>query len=363
MDKKIKVLFIDDEEHNLHAFKAAFRFDYDVAIVPSANEAEAYLEQNSVHVILCDQRMPGKTGIEFFGSIIKKFPKPVRILITGYADIESVIKAINLGHVYRYINKPWNNIEIQSAIEDSYRYYMQSEELENKISELSRAYKELDNFAYSVSHDMKGPLMSIMGAMNIVNTAENKNDKTVLMMLNLIEKSSIQLSDFVENMHVYYKNNRGQLKIDNVDLNVIKTEIDSLFGLKCLQDNVKLTIDISSNNSLFRTDVTKLRVVANNLVSNALKYQRPDEKDKFVHLNMYIINDTLTMEVKDNGMGVDEKYQKSIFELFFRANSEVNGSGFGLYNVKEIIAKLGGTIELESKLNIGSTFTVKIPSK
>ncbi len=363
MENRIKVLFVDDEEHNLHAFKAAFRFDYDVAVVNSAQEAEEWLEHNSVHVILCDQRMPGKTGIDFFGTIIKQHPKPIRILVTGYTDIESVIKAINLGHVYRYINKPWNDAEIRSSIEEGYRYYMQSQELENKITELSNAYKELDNFAYSVSHDMKGPLMSIMGAMNIVNSSENKNDKTVLMMLDLIEKASIQLSEFIENMHVYYKNNRGQLKIDPVDVYEIKNEIESLLGLKCLQEKITLTFQVSSNNNLYRTDVTKLKTIVNNLVSNALKYQRPEETQKFVNANLHILNDQLTFTVEDNGMGIDEKYLKSIFELFFRATTEVSGSGFGLYNVKEIVTTLGGTIDVKSTVNKGSVFSVTLPSK
>lgn len=363
---KIKVLFVDDEVHNLHAFKAAFRFDYDVAIAESAVAAEEWLKNNSVEVILCDQRMPGKTGIEFFSTIIKDYPKPIRILITGYTDIESVIKAINQGHIFRYINKPWNEAEIRSSIEEGYRYYKQSLELERKIEELSKAYKDLDNFAYSVSHDMKGPLMSIMGAMNIVNSSTNKNEKTVLMMLDLIEKAAVQLSEFIENMHIYYKNNRGQLKIDPVNVHEIKEEIEALLGLKCLQDHIKLnfTVDNQGNpNNLFRTDVTKLRVIVNNLVSNALKYQKPNEPDKFVNAHLSIRGELLTFTVEDNGMGIEDKYLNSIFELFFRANTEVSGSGFGLYNVKEIVNALGGEITVRSKIGIGSTFTVIIPSK
>lgn len=361
--KKIKILFIDDEIHNLHAFKAAFRFDYDIATAESALAAEEWLEHSQADLILCDQRMPGKTGVEFFGTIVKKYPKPIRILVTGYTDIESVIKAINLGHVFRYINKPWNEAEIRSSIEEAYRYYTQSNQLEGKIEELTKAYKELDNFAYSVSHDMKGPLMSIMGAMNIVNNTSDKNDKNVLVMLNLIEKAAVQLSEFIENMHVYYKNNRGQLKIDPVNLEEIKQEIESLLGLKCMQENIKLDFIISSNNTLFRTDVTKLKVIVNNLVSNALKYQRPEEANKMVEASLDIKGDMLTIQVKDNGMGIEEQYLKNIFDLFFRATTEVSGSGFGLYNVKEIVTTLGGQISVTSKINEGSIFTIHLPSK
>lgn len=361
--KKIKILFIDDEINNLHAFKASFRFDYNIITAESAAVAEQWLEYNDVDLILCDQRMPVKTGVEFFSTIAKTHPKPIRILITGYTDIESVIKSINLGHIFKYINKPWNEAEIRSSIEEAYRYYLQSNELEKKVTELTLAYKELDNFAYSVSHDLKGPLMSIMGAMNLVNSSPDKNDEGVLALLGLIEKASIRLNDFIENMHVYYKNNRGQLKIEKVDVEQIKEELLSLHGLKCMQENVKLTINATSNNNLFSTDVTKLKVIANNLVSNALKYQRQDEPNKFVEANLNITDDELTIEVKDNGMGIEEKYLKNIFDLFFRATSEVSGSGFGLYNVKEIVTLLSGKISVESKLKIGSTFSVKIPSK
>lgn len=365
MDKgdKIRILFIDDEVNNLHAFKAAFRYDYQVSVAASADEAEKWLDENEADIIMCDQRMPGKTGVEFFSTIVKKFPRPIRILVTGYTDIESVIKAINLGHVFRYINKPWNEAEIKSSVEEAYRYYKQSIELESKVTELTSAYKELDNFAYSVSHDLKGPLMSIMGAMNIVNNTTDKNDETVLLMLDLIEKASAQLNEFIENMHVYYKNKRGQLLIDNIDLEEIKREIEVLHGLKCLQEHIRLNISIQGNRGYFRTDATKVKVIVNNLVSNALKYQRPEEPDKQVNIEFTLNGEELTIVVSDNGMGIEDQFMRNIFDLFFRATTEASGSGFGLYNVKEIVTLLGGTINVESKLNFGSTFTVKLPSK
>lgn len=362
-NSKIKILFIDDEVNNLQAFKSSFRLDYDIHTTLSAMEAEEWLENNEVDLILCDQRMPVKTGVDFFASVIKTHPKPIRILVTGYTDIESVIKAINQGHVFRYINKPWNEAEIRSSIEEAYRYYTQSSQLEDKIIELTVAYKELDNFAYSVSHDLKGPLMSIMGAMNIVNHAENKNDKNVLTMLDLIEKAAGQLGDFIENMHVYYKNNRGQLRIEKVSLEEIKEEILVIHKLKCLQDNITLKFNISNNSPLFSTDITKLKVIINNLISNALKYQRKNEPNKSVEVKITIIGDQMEIVVSDNGMGIEEQYLKSIFNLFFRATAEVGGSGFGLYNVNEIVSTLGGSIEVESLINEGSTFKVTLPSK
>lgn len=361
--EKIKILFIDDEENNLHAFKAAFRRDYEIHTAQSADQAEAWLENNEVEVIMCDQRMPGRTGVDFFASVINKHPRPIRMLVTGYTDIESVIKAINMGQVYRYINKPWNEAEIRSAVEGAHRYYMQGVELEKKVQELTVAYQELDNFAYSVSHDLKGPLMSIMGAMNIVTSASDKNDKNVGLMLDLVERTSVNLNEFIDNMHDYYKNKRGVQRLENINLEEIREEMQSFFGLKCLNDGIRLTFSISSNKAYFNTDKVKVKMILNNLISNALKYQRPDEPDKRVNVDMNIDGNLLTIIVSDNGMGIGEQFQANIFELFFRATNEVSGSGFGLYNVRETVALLGGTINVESKLNFGSTFTVKLPAK
>jgi len=119
----IKVLYIDDEIHNLIAFKASFRRDFIVFTAESAEEGRLILEQNEVHVILSDQRMPKMTGIEFFESIIPAFPDPIRILITGYTDINAVIDAINRGQVYKYLTKPWNDSEVKNFIDKAFEVY------------------------------------------------------------------------------------------------------------------------------------------------------------------------------------------------------------------------------------------------
>ncbi len=100
-EEKIKILYLDDEENNLVAFKALFRREYDVFTTTSAREAVEYLNQNEVPVILSDQKMPDISGVEFFEMILPDFPRSVRILVTGYADIEAVVNAINKGEIYR----------------------------------------------------------------------------------------------------------------------------------------------------------------------------------------------------------------------------------------------------------------------
>lgn len=132
----INVLYIDDEPHNLTSFKASFRRNFNIYTVEEAAEARKILESKEVHVILSDQRMPKMTGIEFFESIVESFPDPIRILVTGYTDINAVIDAINRGQVYKYLTKPWSEDDIRHAIEKAYEVYRlrkENEELTNKL--------------------------------------------------------------------------------------------------------------------------------------------------------------------------------------------------------------------------------------
>lgn len=136
----IRILYIDDEPHNLIAFRASFRRDYQVFTAESAFEAKEILEEQDIHVILSDQRMPRMSGIEFFESIIHVFPNPIRILITGYTDINAVIDAINRGQVYKYLTKPWSENDIRNFVDKAYEVYTlrkQNIELTEKLIDLN----------------------------------------------------------------------------------------------------------------------------------------------------------------------------------------------------------------------------------
>jgi response regulator RpfG family c-di-GMP phosphodiesterase len=127
-EDKATVLYIDDEVNNLHSFKASFRRQFTILTAESASEARRVLAENTVHVIISDQRMPQMTGIEFFASILGEYPDPVRMLLTGYADIQAVIDAINLGQVFRYFSKPWNDGEIIRHIQEAFELYKLKEQ-------------------------------------------------------------------------------------------------------------------------------------------------------------------------------------------------------------------------------------------
>jgi response regulator RpfG family c-di-GMP phosphodiesterase len=123
--EKIKVLYVDDEENNLFSFKAAFRLKYQIFTAISGKDAIEILNQHpDMQVILTDQRMPEMTGVEFLKSVLEIHPDPVRVLLTGYADLKASIDAVNDGKIFHYLSKPWNEEEVNMTIEKAHELYM-----------------------------------------------------------------------------------------------------------------------------------------------------------------------------------------------------------------------------------------------
>lgn len=144
MEKDVKILYIDDEVHNLQAFRANFRRDFKVFTAESGPEGLEIFKKEDLNIILTDQRMPEMTGIEFLVEVQKINPEPMRILITGYSDINAVIDAINKGQVYRYLNKPWHYEDLKATIMAAFEVFMLRRENKELVRKLERANEQLE---------------------------------------------------------------------------------------------------------------------------------------------------------------------------------------------------------------------------
>ncbi|GAB4375911.1 MAG: hypothetical protein Kow0075_02640 [Salibacteraceae bacterium] len=149
----IQLLYVDDEQSNLIAFEATFRRVFNITTVLSAKEALELLKKHSYHIVISDQRMPEMTGIQLFQRMKLVYPDPVRIMLTGYSDIETVVDAINKGEVYRYVTKPWNFSEVRNVILSAYEVYElrhKTRILEEKLAEAHKRIAELERVMRSV---------------------------------------------------------------------------------------------------------------------------------------------------------------------------------------------------------------------
>ena len=135
-EKKYNILYVDDEEYNLVAFKATFRKQYNIFTASSAEEGFEILKNNNICLIITDQRMPQMTGIQFLEKVIQMHPEAIRMIITGFSDVEAIIEAINTGRVFRYITKPWDEKELKMSIDNAIQLYAMQQINNDILSQL-----------------------------------------------------------------------------------------------------------------------------------------------------------------------------------------------------------------------------------
>lgn len=143
LKKKYTLLYIDDEPHNLRTFKATFKWDYKILTAQSAFDGFDILNEQEVHLIISDQRMAGLSGTEFFKKVVKRYPNSMRVILTGYSELDGIIQAINECSIYRYITKPWKESEMRKTIEDTLEVYQLRKDKEYLLGELEEANKRL----------------------------------------------------------------------------------------------------------------------------------------------------------------------------------------------------------------------------
>ncbi|MEO8760120.1 MAG: hybrid sensor histidine kinase/response regulator [Bacteroidia bacterium] len=358
MTDKDCILYVDDEENNLNSFRAYFRKEYTVFTASNAVDALEILENNHIPVIISDQRMPNITGIEFLEKTIEKYPDHLRILITAYADMGLVIEAINRGQINKFIQKPWDWEELSLSIKNSLLVYNLRAELKQKNQQLQKVNDELNKFVYSVSHDLRSPLMSILGLVQL--SKKEQQSKVTENYFDNIKNCVVKLDTFVVNIIDYYKNSHAEKRNDDIDF---KELISHVFdSLKNLDSNVILESDIDQVEN-FKSDMFRLEVILKNLISNAIKYQNSNNKTPKVNIKVTSTKQEVTIVVSDNGIGIAADYIKNIFNLFFRigSSSRKEGSGIGLYIVKEAVEKIGATITVQSQPLLGTSFKIVIP--
>lgn len=359
MQGKIAVLYIDDERHNLYAFRATFRIDYELYIAESADEARQILANHAISIVVADQRMPKETGIEFFESIMRTHPHVMRILLTGYTDIQAVINAVNLGNVFRYLQKPWKEEEIRTAISQAYEIYHAREQLIIKNKDLELAYSELDKFVYSASHDMRSPLMSILGVIKIARLEGNQSNTKAY--FDMIEESVDRLDGFIKNIIDYYQNKRINLQFSEIDFqDMVAFCIQN--QLQNAPSEINFNVEVAQVLP-FTSDKLKLGIAISNLINNGIKYQDHSKSRKELSVKVTVDATRATIRIEDNGIGIQEEETENIFKIFYRATNRNPGSGIGLYVVKDAIDQLNGTIEVQSTYGQGSIFELKIPNQ
>ena len=384
------LLIIDDEIEITKSIARQFRKKYKVFSATSAKEGLAIMEKEHIQVILSDQRMPEMTGVDFFSVIKDKYPDALKLLITGYSDIEAVIGAINEGQVFRYVTKPWNPDELESIVREAFEKYelitnnrrlmlslqdsnvrleekvkIRTSELEMLNLRLSDLNKEKNSYIGMVAHDLRNPI-GIAEAFSgmLLEDFDALTKSSQLEYIGLINKSCLFSLDLIHEF----------LDISKIEAGIFDLNLSRHNYMSFLTDNVKrnamlakkksqkIVIKTSLTEIQFCFDKNKIEQVLNNLLGNAIKYSVANTQ---ITIEVSSSENWVNTRIVDEGQGIPLNELGTVFHPFqttsVKATSNEKSTGLGLAIVKKIIESHHGTVTVESEVGKGSVFSFKIP--
>ncbi|VXB48122.1 PAS domain S-box protein [Maribacter litoralis] len=246
------------------------------------------------------------------------------------------------------------------TINDDTKRKETAEKLATQFIELQKTNSELDSFVYSASHELRAPLSSVLGLIQLIKM--EGVDPKLYQHIDMMEISIERLDSFIKDIIEYSRNKHKNIELEPINFsNLIEQSLESFWYL---ENTKKIKVDISVDDKVqFVSDSKRVSVLLNNFISNAIKYHDVNKESPFIWISVKTSIKEAILVVKDNGVGIDEDQIKRIFEMFYRVSSKVMGSGIGLFIVKEVISRLKGTVTLKSKIGEGSTFTITIPNE
>jgi signal transduction histidine kinase len=227
-----------------------------------------------------------------------------------------------------------------------------------KNDQLAKANSELDRFVYSASHDLRAPLSSILGLVQVYNLSSNEAEKQSV--VQLIQDRVHKMDAFIGEILDYSKNSRLDIELETVNARTLIAEV--IDGLRYSKDFDKIGVEVEPRTDFtIHTDPKRLKVILNNLLANSLKYHDPAKSRPLIKIKLKRTKALWSVSIQDNGVGIKPEHHAKIFDMFYRAHESSEGSGLGLYIVKEVAERMGGLVSVESEHRIGSSFTVAFP--
>lgn len=385
MKRRHTLLIVDDEVDVLESLRHQFHRAYRVLTAATGKAAIDLLNENEVHLILSDQRMPGMSGDVFLSQARQIQPDAIRMLFTGYADIQAVINAVNEGHIFRYILKPWDTNELEGIIREAAEKYNLLSERKELIAELQEANIRLTHandelaragrlktaFIEVASHEFNTPITLVLGLTDLLRLSNPDRPAEECEILRQITNSGRQLSRLVTNMLTLLRAEdfRRTLQRTPVELaRLIAGVVDQVRPFIHAR-HLQVDVDLASDLGTFEIDPDKITAVFVNLMTNAIKFT-PDSGQ--ITLRARLEDDRAVVEIEDRGVGLEPDALEHLFQPFFtqfdpsRHSSgdfgfQKRGLGLGLPIAKQFVEMHGGTVTAESVDGGGTRLTVRLP--
>lgn len=367
MEKQLKILMLEDVADDAGLIEREMKrggLSVITKRVDTREEFIAAIKSFEPDVILSDHALPQFNSIEAL-KISKRYSSTIPfILVTGTVSEEFAVSSLKQG-ADDYVLKS-NLVRLPSAIQNSLRQRSIEQKrkkaersLRKQNEELVKINKELDSFVYSVSHNLRAPLMSVLGLLHLAR--KDKDVEALQHYFIMMESSIHKLDDTLKEILDYSRNARSDIRVEKV---LIRDLIEDGFErLKYMEgsDTVEKHISVEDGVPLY-SDSYRLVVILNNLISNAIKYKDINKEKSFISIEAIITERSMRLIFEDNGIGIPEEYTSKVFQMFFRATDRSDGAGLGLYIVKETVDKLNGTVTVTSHLGKGTVFEIEVPN-
>lgn len=351
------ILYVDDEYDNLVVFSSRFKKRYDVHIARDANEALQILENTKIQLVVSDQRMPGMTGVQLLEIVKEKYPDVVRIILTGHTDPNEIIHAINKSNIYYFVRKPWDGQELQLLIDKSLAYYNLRQRNKELLQRLYVTINELEIFYYRASHDLRGPIASLMGLLLLA-----KNEKGIDQMntyLDMLEDCAHKLEEVIRKISSVSLVEQANEDEEVIDLNEVLQDVLRVLGEEIAEKSIRVDLSIAPNIN-YTARRSLIKNLFENLIENSVHFSDTQKESK--QINIVVSSKTgLLIEIIDNGVGIESSKIDSIFHAFYRGNESSKGNGLGLYIVKKTVDVLGGKISVSSSPFVGTSMRIELP--
>ncbi|MDH5366065.1 MAG: PAS domain S-box protein [Cyclobacteriaceae bacterium] len=270
-------------------------------------------------------------------------------------QVTEKLNNLNAEFLERNITLAQKEKELESSNEE---LRSNRDSLVETLNELSDRNFELDQLVYKTSHDLRSPLRSILGLTNLMKMDNPQFDNDYV---NKIDDRILKMDDFIKSMLDYSMASRMDIKKEEANLeNLIAdcfSDLEYLDGF----NQFRIETSFARGKKILKIDVLHNRIVFSNIISNAYKYRNTNSKDSYLKISISIAEDKYTVLFEDNGIGISKEYLDKVFDMFFRATEKSDGSGLGMYIVKQAIDRMNGTIDIKSKMGKGTTIEIEVP--
>ncbi|MFN8333715.1 MAG: HAMP domain-containing sensor histidine kinase [Cyclobacteriaceae bacterium] len=251
---------------------------------------------------------------------------------------------------------------LMSKTEDQMREIkLKSKQLKQRNKQLRKLNKEQDHFLYSTAHDLRSPLTSLAGLVNLMRI-ENKAPE-MSHYFDKMEKSISRQEDFIEQIASFSKNKILKIKPEPLDLEKIFNETfeHHLYMAGAARIKREVIVDNPQKVSIY-SDYNRMLVLFNNLISNGIRYADPEKSVSFIKAHITVWRNEIILKFSDNGIGISQQHLDKIFDMFYRAHDDSKGTGLGLFILQETVRKMNGSVQVESTSGVGTVFTLTLPN-